>query len=69
MQPTLLDIILIIFGLFTLFGVVARPGFYWERGRIRRTREIIGDKNTAIMYFVMGSIMLVIGVVGFLGGF
>lgn len=67
MQPTILDVILIIFGLFTLVGVIVKPSFYWERGRIQRTRQIIGDKNTAILYYIIGGVMLVVGVMGMMG--
>ena len=67
MQP--IDMILIVFDLFTLFGLIVKPGFYWERGRIRRTRQVIGDKNTAIMYYIIGGIMLAVGIMGMMGMF
>lgn len=60
----LLDLILIVFGLFTLFGAIVRPDFYWNRGRIRRTREIMGDRNTIILYLVVGLLMLAVGAWG-----
>lgn len=69
MQPNLLDILLIIFGLYYLYGVVRKPDFYWQRGRIQRTREIIGDRNTQVMYLAVGLIMLGVGIAGMFGMF
>lgn len=69
MQFDLLSVILILFGLFTLYGVYFKPNFYWERGRIRRTREIIGDRRTGILYYVAGLLMLAVGVWGIFVGF
>ena len=68
MQANLIDIVLMLGGLFVLYGVVFKPGIFWERGRIQRTRNIIGDRNTAIMYVVVGVIMFGVGVWGALGG-
>lgn len=69
MRFDLLSIILILFGLFTLYGIHFKPDFYWERGRIRRTREIIGDRRTSILYYVVGLLMLVVGIWGMFVGF
>jgi hypothetical protein len=57
----ILDIILIVFGIITILGVIFKPDIYWNRGRLRQTREIIGDRNTAILYLVVGIIMLGVG--------
>ncbi|GAB4266746.1 MAG: hypothetical protein Kow0080_08240 [Candidatus Promineifilaceae bacterium] len=57
----ILDIILIVFGIITILGVIFKPDMYWNRGRLRQTREIIGDRNTTILYLVVGIIMLGVG--------
>lgn len=57
----ILDIILIVFGIITILGMIFKPDIYWNRGRMMRTREIIGDRNTTILYLVMGVIMLGVG--------
>ncbi|RMD51739.1 MAG: hypothetical protein D6835_02955 [Candidatus Thermofonsia bacterium] len=57
----ILDIILIVFGIITILGVIFKPDIYWNRGRLRQTREIIGDRNTTILYLVVGIIMLGVG--------
>jgi hypothetical protein len=62
-----LDVILILFGLFTLYGVLAKPDFYWNRGRIRRARDLIGDKKTHNMYLFAGVLMLIFGALGAFG--
>ena len=69
MQPTLIDYILVILGAYYLYGVVFKPDFFWQRGRIHRTREIMGDKNTARMYLVVALITLGFGLLGMFGLF
>ena len=64
-----LNVVLILFGLFTLYGAVFQPDFYWNRGRIRRARDLIGDEKTRIMYLVTGAIMLIVGALGAFGVF
>ncbi|MCB8923958.1 MAG: hypothetical protein H6662_20450 [Ardenticatenaceae bacterium] len=67
MQPSFIDYILVIFGAYYLYGVTFKPEFFWQRGRIRRTREVIGDQNTARMYLVVAVIMLAVGLIGMFG--
>ncbi len=64
-----LNIILILFGLFTLYGTIAQPDFYWNRGRVMRARQLMGDRNARIMYFATGLIMLGVGAWGTWVGF
>lgn len=64
MQPDLLDILLLLIGSYYLFGVIFKPGIFWERGRILRTRNIIGDQKTLIMYTVLAFILIAVGVWG-----
>ncbi|MCP5096458.1 MAG: hypothetical protein GY943_12970 [Chloroflexi bacterium] len=59
-----IDIVLILFGMFTLYGVATKPDFYWNSRRIARTRQMIGDERTSTMYIVVGILMLGVGVWG-----
>lgn len=69
MGASLIDIILMLGGLYVLYGVTAKPAIFWERGRILRTRQIIGDRNTIIMYLIVGLVMMGVGVWGATIGF
>lgn len=60
----IIDIVLILFGIFTLYGVAAKPDFYWNSRRIARTRGIIGDQSTTVLYIVVGILMLGVGIWG-----
>ncbi len=62
-----LDVFLILFGLFTIYGAIAKPNFYWNSRRISRARKLIGDKTTQNMYVIVGIIMLIVGIVGMFG--
>lgn len=64
MQPDILDILLLLFGGYFLVGVIFKPAIFWERGRIPRTREIIGDQKTIIMYVVLAMVMIGVGLWG-----
>lgn len=67
MEPDLLSIVLTVFGLFTLLAIHFKPDFYWERGRMQHRRKLIGDRNTEIMYYVLGAIMLIAGLLDLFG--
>lgn len=60
MQP--IDVVLIAAGIYTLAGVTIKFDFFWNRGRILRARDTIGDRNTVIMYAIAGLIMLGVGI-------
>ncbi len=64
MQLGLLEIILLVWGAYYLYGVIFKPAFFWERGRILRTRTIIGDQKTLILYFILALIMIIVGIIG-----
>ena len=64
MQPDILDILLLLLGGYYLVGVVVKPAIFWERGRILRTRDILGDQKTLIMYAALAVIMIAIGLWG-----
>jgi len=61
MQPDLLDILLLLFGGYYLFSVIFKPAVFWESRRIVRTRDIIGDQKTLIMYGALGILMIGLG--------
>ena len=64
MQPDILDILLLLFGGYFLVGVIFKPAIFWERGRILRTRDIIGDQKTVIMYAALSVLMIAVGIWG-----
>ena len=64
MSPDILDILLLLFGGYFLIGVIFKPGIFWERGRVLRTRDIIGDQKTLIMYGVLSVVMIAVGLWG-----
>jgi hypothetical protein len=64
MSPDILDILLLLFGGYFLVGVIFKPSIFWERGRILRTRNIIGDQKTLIMYGVLSLVMIGVGLWG-----
>ena len=64
MTPDILDILLLIIGIYFLVGVIFKPGIFWERGRVLRTRDIIGDQNTLLMYAVLSVVMIGVGIWG-----
>ncbi len=64
MSPDLLDILLLLFGGYFLIGVIFKPSIFWERGRILRTRDIIGDQKTLILYAVLSLVMIGVGLWG-----
>lgn len=64
MTPDILDILLLLFGGYYLVGVIFKPAIFWERGRIVRTRDIIGDQKTLLMYGALAVLMLAVGVWG-----
>jgi hypothetical protein len=60
MQLNLLNILLLLVAAYYLVGVTFKPAFFWERGRILRTRNIIGDQKTLILYTVLAFVMIAV---------
>lgn len=60
----LIDIVLIAAGIYTLLGVFLKFDFFWNSGRILRTRDVIGDQRTVILYIVVGFMLLGVGIWG-----
>jgi hypothetical protein len=61
MAPDILDILLLLFGGYYLLSVIFKPAIFWENKRILRTRDIIGDQKTLIMYAALGVLMVGVG--------
>ncbi|MDJ0753443.1 MAG: hypothetical protein QNJ45_07990 [Ardenticatenaceae bacterium] len=57
----LIDWIILIYGVYLIIGVIVRPPLFWDSKRMLRRRELIGDRNTAIMFAVIGLIMIALG--------
>ena len=62
MEP--IDIILLLVGIYILAGVTIKFDFFWNRGRILRTRNTIGDRNTTIMYIIVGIVVIGVSIWG-----
>ncbi len=60
MQLDLLNILLLLVAAYYLVGVTLKPAFFWERGRILRTRNIIGDQKTLILYTALACVMIAV---------
>ncbi|MEM7331510.1 MAG: hypothetical protein AAF490_05415 [Chloroflexota bacterium] len=67
MTASLLDIVILLIGLYFVYGIMFKPAIFWERGRILRTRKVLGDQNTLIFYGILGSIMVIVGILGAYG--
>lgn len=61
MQLDLLELILLVWGAYYLYSIIFKPKFFWERARILRTREIMGDQKTLILYGVLAVLMIGVG--------
>lgn len=57
-----LDVIIIFYGLGILIVNFVKPDWYWNYGRMKRRRELIGDEKTSRMYYVIGAVMLAVGI-------
>ena len=64
LNPTPFDILVFVIGVAILIGLAIRPAFWWNRGRMKFTRERIGDRNTFIIYFVLAVVMVAVAIWG-----
>lgn len=60
----IVDSLLIGLGLFLIYANLVKPDFYWNSRRIKMRREYLGDRNTVVMYSVIGAIFIMVGVWG-----
>ena len=58
------DLLLLVGGVFILIAVVVKPKFFWESRGMQRRREMIGDQKTTILYIVTAVIMLAVSAWG-----
>jgi len=61
---SLIDIVLLIAGIYTFYGVAFKPHIFWDRGRILRTREMIGDRKTELLYYIVALVMIAVSIWG-----
>ncbi len=61
-----MGIVLVLVGVFALYGTFFKPSFYWENRKARRLRNLIGDKATSVVYYIIGMVAVVIGLLGML---
>lgn len=59
-----MGILFMVIGGFILLGTYFKPGFYWNARKAMRLRNIIGDQATAILYYAIGAVLLVLGILG-----
>jgi hypothetical protein len=60
----IIDILLIGLGLFLIYVNLVKPDFYWNSRRIKMRRDYLGDRNTIVMYIVIGVIFIAVGMWG-----
>lgn len=54
-------LILVVIGLFAIICTWKKPAFYWENHKARSMRELIGDRGAELFYYVLGTILCVLG--------
>jgi len=60
----IVDSLLIGLGLFLVHVNLFKPDFYWNSRRIKMRRQYLGDRNTIVMYSVIGMIFIMVGAWG-----
>ena len=58
---TIIDGIILLYGLYTLFGILVKPDFYWESKRLQMRRERVGDQTVVRMYLILAVFMIGLG--------
>jgi formate-dependent nitrite reductase membrane component NrfD len=65
-MATMLEaVVLIVLGLLVLVMALTRPAFFWNRGRSRTYRGMIGDKGALVLYLLTAFIVLGLGIYRF----
>lgn len=49
-------------GLFTLWGALAKPAFFWSSRKAERTRKFLGEGGTMLLYLILGAAFVVVGI-------
>lgn len=52
----------IVVGLFILWGVLAKPAFFWSSRKAERTRKLLGEGGTMVLYLILGTALAVVGI-------
>ena len=56
-----LNSIIIAYGVYTLFGILVKPNFYWESKRLQMRRDRVGDRTVVRMYLFVAIFMIGLG--------
>ena len=59
--------VLIVLGLFMVWGVLAKPVFYWDSRRVTLFREMVGDTIAVVVDVVIGCLLAGAGLLSALG--
>jgi hypothetical protein len=62
MAAMLEAVVLIVLGLIVLLMALIRPAFFWDRGRSRTYRGVMGDKGAMALYLVTALIVIGLGI-------
>jgi formate-dependent nitrite reductase membrane component NrfD len=57
----------IVLGLYVLVCTLTKPKFFWESKKAKRLRKSIGESNAAIVYYIIASVALLVGLLNRLG--
>lgn len=50
---TILEYILIVYGIYTIIGVTFKPDFYWNGRAFSRMRSAVGDNLARVVYLIL----------------
>ena len=59
---TFTEIILYIFALYPILVGIFTPEIFWNTSRTRRTRKLLGDTLTRIVYVILGIGIIIVGI-------
>lgn len=54
-------------GLFTIWGALAKPAFFWSSRKAERTRKLLGEGGTMLLYLILGGALSLVGILSVLG--
>lgn len=54
-------------GLFTIWGALAKPAFFWSSRKAERTRKLLGDGGSMLLYILLGGGLSLVGVLVLVG--
>ena len=62
-----MSIVFLLIGVFVLVCTIGKFPFYWDSRKAMRLRKLIGDGATSIVYYVIGLILIIVGILEYLG--